>query len=135
MYWCRCVVLYSSLWFLPSPLAAQPLPRPDAAPAKRTSEPRPPANTVAQPAARSTPARSTPAKTPSPTNKATEEAVPLDFSQSKRSPYWDRPYLFAAYLLVWWVFFFYLVSMRKRQREVQAELQRLQQALDDLKLK
>lgn len=131
MYWCRCVVLLSCLFSVLSPLAAQPLPQPDATPAKRSPEPRSLTNTAAQPAA----TRSTPAQTPKPASKTTEEAVPLDFSQSKRSPYWDRPYLFAAYLLAWWVFFFYLVSMRKRQREVQAELQRLQQALDDLKFK
>ncbi len=127
MFRCHVLVLLSLLWLFPSVLGAQPLPRPNT---DQPSAQRPPSpNTATKPALTPTP----PAQTANPAAKKGEEAVPLDFSQSKRSPYWDRPYLFAAYALVWWVFFFYLISMRQRQREVQAELQRLQQALDDLK--
>lgn len=125
MFRCYVFVLLSLLWLFPSALGAQPLPRPNTDQPSAQRPPSPSPNATTKPTLA--------APTPAPAAQKGEEAAPLDFSQSKRSPYWDRPYLFAAYVLVWWVFFFYLISMRQRQRETQAELQRLQQALDDLK--
>ncbi|MCB9637589.1 MAG: hypothetical protein H6727_01625 [Myxococcales bacterium] len=57
----------------------------------------------------------------------------VNFAQNKRDPYWDRPYLLAAYFLAWLVYFFYMLTMRTRQRDVQEELARLQRELDALK--
>ena len=61
-----------------------------------------------------------------------EGSEEVDLNQKNTDPYWDRPYLLAAYALVWLVLLLYFFSMRLRQKSTDDELLRLQREIAQL---
>jgi CcmD family protein len=61
-----------------------------------------------------------------------EGSEEVDLNEKNTDPYWDRPYLLAAYALVWLVLLLYFFSMRLRQKSTDDELLRLQREIAQL---
>jgi len=61
---------------------------------------------------------------------AAETLQPLD-PGAVRDDVPGEPYLVAAYVVVWLIFFGYVFSLRRNQNRLREEVQRLEESLDD----
>jgi len=126
--------LWSSAAWAGEETPAAPAKRPAAAPAKRLAAKAPAKRPAAKAPAREAAAAApkTPAaarKAPSIRDKASNAFKAVDLNKVKHKAGWDRPYLLAAYGVVWLVLVFYIVGLARRLRQTDAELARMQRRL------
>lgn len=132
-----CTTAWFAAWFVLAGIVAHaetpksPTPSPKVTPKKvETSAPKKVETNAPKTA---TP---TPKRRPAPRKAAgagSDQTNFVDTSQNKATdPYWDRPYLVAAYATVWSLFFIYLVVLLRRIRSNQDDLSRLEKRVEEL---
>jgi CcmD family protein len=65
-------------------------------------------------------------------NQTSDAYIPYNPNQKEISPYWDRPYLLAAYAAVWLVLLAYLLWLSRRLSRTDQEIQILKQRLQKI---
>lgn len=126
-----CFVLVQSLLFVFT-LAGPALAAPDAksAPAKKEDK----ASPRLAPKADARPVTRAAAPAPRKGTKAAPKDVnesfkPVDLSKMKKSPHWDRPYMLAAYAIVWLLFMFYVFQLARRVNTTDKQLAQIEARL------
>lgn len=135
---CALVWLLGSVALAEKPAKAPPKAAADKAPAATAKAPAgkaPAANAAKNNAAKNkAAARNAPAardaKAPT-ARRASNAFKPVDLNAQKHEPGWDRPYLLAAYGVVWLVLMIYIIGLSRRMRQTDADLLQLQRRLAD----